>query len=191
MSNSCYAVLISAIWRSTVAFNEARFWSRFDKSTGCWLWTGAKSSNGKGVVSVNGRARLVHCVAYELTHGLIPSGMCVLLCCKEPLCGNPDELFLGTNLEAQQRTRQSRRGRPTPRPRTAAGASLKRLSDHQATAIRSAYAEGGVAMRTLAARYQVTVSAISKIVNGFSHAPSPTSRRILRPRQSFTDWLNS
>lgn len=50
---------------------EQRFWSkvaRVDDDSSCWLWTGAKSSDGYGSFRVAGRTLGAHVVAYMLAH---------------------------------------------------------------------------------------------------------------------------
>jgi len=53
-----------------------RFWAKVDKSTGCWLWTGAKS-HGYGsfyLSTPNGwQMTPAHRVAYELLIGPLPN----------------------------------------------------------------------------------------------------------------------
>lgn len=53
---------------------EERFWRKVDKrSGGCWLWTGAKATNGYGSFGIAGTtSRRAHRVAYEWLVGPIP-----------------------------------------------------------------------------------------------------------------------
>lgn len=82
---------------------EQRFWSKVDKngptmphmSTPCWVWIGGKTGNGYGGITIRGRMRGAHRVAWELTHGPIPNGMQVLHECDNPVCVR--HLFLGTH----------------------------------------------------------------------------------------------
>lgn len=71
-----------------------------DASSGCWLWTGARSSNGGYArVAVGGRNRRAHRVVYELLVGPIPAGLTLDHLCRTPRCVNPDHLEPVTNTE--------------------------------------------------------------------------------------------
>lgn len=74
-----------------------------EPTTGCLLWCAATNEHGYGRImcgsrNVTGSRRmtLVHRIAWELEHGPIPAGLCVLHKCDTPACVNVDHLFLGT-----------------------------------------------------------------------------------------------
>ena len=70
----------------------------------CWIWRGAKSGtlgkNPYGEAWINGRGQVyAHRMAWELTYGAVPKGLCVLHQCDRPLCVNPLHLWLGTKAD--------------------------------------------------------------------------------------------
>ncbi|MER5322355.1 HNH endonuclease [Streptosporangium roseum] len=73
-----------------------------DKGLGpCWPWRGRKNKRGYAVISISGRAQLLHRALFSLVHGPIPDGWQVdHLChdhrvcklgdaCPHRACGNP------------------------------------------------------------------------------------------------------
>jgi len=92
-----------------------RWDERVDKSDGCWLWTGAKSSLGYGQLRTGnpGTNEMAHRLSWEFHRGEIPVGLHVLHHCDTPSCVRPDHLWLGTPkdnaLDRQQKGRQNRR----------------------------------------------------------------------------------
>ena|SRR5581483_7110375 len=70
-----------------------RFWAQVDKNgpNGCWLWTGALDRCGYSAFFSRG-ARIGHRVAWQLTNGPIPDGMCLDHLCRVRACVNPDHL---------------------------------------------------------------------------------------------------
>lgn len=77
-----------------------RLWRRVVKTDTCWLWTGCRSKQGYGSIGdEGGQPEGAHRVAYRITYGPIPAGLCVLHRCDNPPCCNPAHLFLGTNTD--------------------------------------------------------------------------------------------
>lgn len=74
-----------------------RFWSKVDKTDGCWFWTGSTNSNGYGKIWTarpNRSPHSAHRVAYMLEHGSIAEELVIDHLCRRPLCVNPEHLEL-------------------------------------------------------------------------------------------------
>ena len=88
-----------------------RFWNRvlIKRSSTCWPFQGAINKGGYGKSSIDGRKTSAHRVAYEIAIGIIPQGNIVCHTCDNPLCCNPNHLFLGTHkTNAEDRNRKGR-----------------------------------------------------------------------------------
>ncbi len=84
---------------------------RFDKkwelhnASGCWMWNGTRHTpNGayayqSGEMVVLNRKVRAHRVAWMVYRGPIDAGQFVLHKCDNPLCVNPDHLYLGSHAD--------------------------------------------------------------------------------------------
>lgn len=73
-----------------------RFWSKVNKTDGCWLWTGSTISTDYGALKMDGMRRYAHRASYELSVGPIPDGFLIDHKCGTPRCVNPAHLRLAT-----------------------------------------------------------------------------------------------
>jgi hypothetical protein len=78
---------------------QERFWDKVDDSGECWLWMGAKYSNGYGHFVINRRDYLAHRLAWEWVNGAIPDGTVLMHLCDTPACVRVSHLRLGTPRE--------------------------------------------------------------------------------------------
>lgn len=76
-----------------------RFWSKVDKTGGCWIWRAAKNQKGYGYFNYGGRIVRVHRLSYSLAKGPIPDGLTIDHLCGVRECVNPDHLEAVTNRE--------------------------------------------------------------------------------------------
>jgi hypothetical protein len=97
---------------------NARFWARVNIKgpDDCWIWNGAKDSNGYGTVRYNSKFYGAHRFAYACTHGDESiKGWDILHSCDVPLCCNPSHHFRGdqtdNNKDRDSKKRNARHAR--------------------------------------------------------------------------------
>lgn len=80
------------------ADRNTRFWRYVQTSNECWLWSGALSAAGYGVLNTKGKVELAHRISFEI-HNSDPGSMHVRHKCDNPKCVNPDHLELGNHTD--------------------------------------------------------------------------------------------
>ncbi len=127
---------------------------------GCILWAGGTDWGGRGVIYSTTRPPqrifIASRIAWEVAHGPIPDGLCVLHNCPagdNPLCVNVAHLFLGTQLENIADMVAKNRS------------PNRKFTPDEVRTIRRRYAKGDVSQQTLADEYEVHQTCISAIVH--------------------------
>ncbi len=145
----------------------------------CWLWLGARDPRGYGRVRWQGKARLAHRVAYELTHG--QAADCVCHRCDTPPCCNPEHLFDGTRADNNRdMTAKGRHGAVVSPGYTLRGEEHQRAKLTQAIAerIRAVYVLGGVTQRALARKHGVSQRTVAKLLNRVSYVVDSEAEKV-------------
>lgn len=127
---------------------------------GCWNWVGTVHHDGYGVFGHNGKSVRSHRASYEYHVGNIPSGMLVCHTCDNPLCINPDHLFVGTASDnAKDMIKKGRGNHPC-------GSShpLSVLNSEYVIRIRELRSNGHT-LKSLADTYGVSFQTISAIMH--------------------------
>lgn len=78
---------------------KKRFLEKTKKTDGCWIWLGAKGSNGYGQMQFGPRKQQAHRISYQLFVGEIPANLTLDHICRRRECVNPYHLRPMTMIE--------------------------------------------------------------------------------------------
>jgi hypothetical protein len=126
--------------------------------SGCHLWTGGKTKYGYGHFYWQCKNYRAHRIAWILTNGKIPEGLCVCHKCDVRACVNPQHLFLGTQLENIRDRTAKGRGADF----TGEKSSTAKLKPSDLEAIR----RSTLSLSQIAHEYGVVKQTIANIKNG-------------------------
>lgn len=132
-----------------------------EPNTGCWIWGKSLTEKGYGNVQKKVKGHVLrgsHRVSFYIHNG--PFNYSLLVChkCDNPICVNPDHLFLGTTQEntfdMKSKGRASHgESRPTAK-----------LNETQVINIRTKYATGNYTTRELAKEYDIDHGNVAGII---------------------------
>ncbi len=144
----------------------AYFWSHVRKADGdgCWLWTKSTSRYGYGQqMWTDGKNWIAHRLAWTLTHGEIPKGLCLCHRCDNPACVRPDHMFIGTQADNLADMRAKGRGFNFPiSMQRGEGNGRSRLTEADVRDIRRRHA-AGESLRSIGKAYNYAYTNISAI----------------------------
>lgn len=128
--------------------------------SGCLIWTGDCDKDGYGFITVDGKRRLAHRVAYAIAKGEPKNFVCHT--CDVPSCINPDHLYDGTNSQNMQDRSDSGRSNHALGERH----GRSKLTTAQVVEIRRLFAHGETT-RSIAKQFGIkSPGQVSKIVKG-------------------------
>lgn len=135
--------------------NEYFFWMNFrhDPVTDCLVWKGKPDRHGYGRVRIAGAGSTEvgpHKMAWLFKRGSIPTGLNVLHKCDNPLCGNVEHLYLGTQADNAKDARDRNR------------IGLQKLTWKDVEEIRNS----DLSNKELAAKYTMHSNSIGKVRRG-------------------------
>jgi hypothetical protein len=110
----------------------------------CWDWKQRLNTSGYGQPKIGKTRKLATRIAYELTHGPIPTGLLVCHSCDRPSCCNPSHLFLGTHADNM-------------RDAAAKGRLTAKLTEADVRAIRTLRASGAT-YRDIGKQFNINAS---------------------------------
>ncbi len=134
---------------------EIRFWKMVTKGSACWTWTGSLGGSRYGVFKLNGKLIKAHRASWVFSGQTIPDGMKVLHRCDNPVCVNPDHLFIGTQCDNILDMENKGRGRHP----SGVDHSNAKLSATSVEFIRNS----GDSMADLARKFGVSRQAVFKV----------------------------
>lgn len=138
---------------------QEKFWLFVDKTDSCWIWTGPIGWGGYGVFRRHGKTEFAHRISYFVANREYPDNLIVCHKCDNPICVNPNHLFVGTH--ADNVHDMMRKGRSNQARGESSGKA--KLSRHDVFDIRRRFKKDGKTAVELASEYGVNKENIYRI----------------------------
>jgi hypothetical protein len=165
---------------------KKRFWAKVFKrgENDCWEWQSVLSHDGYGRIWFHGKFMGAHRFSWMIhNENTNPGDQQICHVCDNPICVNPNHLFLGTNKDNMQ----DRIAKVGWRKTTA------QLTPKQVSEIRTRYQSENIPSRQLGREYGVSKTQILRIINkkswqhvqsgidyGYGFIPDENQRRAIQ-----------
>jgi len=149
--------------RNKIHNYPAHFWTKVNKTEGCWEWRACLFKQGYGCFWDGARKKRVkaHRYSYEITVGPVPAGALVLHKCDNRKCVRPDHLFTGNHQDNHDdMVRKGRRA-----SFKADKSSTAKLTWTQVRRMRRLWAARRYTQRVLATMFGVSLSNVWLILS--------------------------
>ena len=141
---------------------DHRFWSKVQKTDGCWIWQAATNQSGYGVFRIRRDSKafnvLAHRYAYSSQFGSFQSDLFVCHTCDNPPCVNPVHLFLGTHEDNMRDGVHKLRMHPGEKD------GLASMTDAQALEIRKMRDVSRLSYKEIAAKAGLSYQAVRRVI---------------------------
>jgi predicted DNA-binding protein YlxM (UPF0122 family) len=128
----------------------------------CWITDYKIDTNGRPRISLNSKQFILARVVYEVYKEDFSKNLFVCHTCDNPLCINPEHLYLGDNTEkALNQTRRNKQAKGS-------GISSSKLNEAQVAEIKELLIEEKLSLREIAEKFNVSATAIHFIKHGKS-----------------------
>ncbi len=148
-----------------------RFWGKVSKvktEKGCLEWY-RPASDGYGTFKLDSVTIRPHRLAYELTYGEIPKDLFVCHTCDNPLCCNPEHLWLGNNQDNQlDMSKKGRYNHDANYKRGSKGTKnvKAKLTEKDVLEIRNLYKDKSNTIKEISTKFGVCGNTIRDVATG-------------------------